>query len=242
MSQTMTKRQLCEQRSAARKAAEAAEKARAARKRRLLQLGGVTGLAAVVLVAVIVLSGGSSTPSAQPGMFTGIPERNGVLGQADAPVTVTEYLDLQCPVCANASRTVLPDVVDDYVRTGKVKLQARTLHFIGEDSVRAARMAAGAEQQGKLWPFVEAFYAKQGAENTGYVTDGFLRDVAAAAGVDADAALEYADSAASEKPLTKANEDATRLKVNGTPTFTVQRGDGPVKVVSADQLTAELAG
>jgi protein-disulfide isomerase len=242
MSQTMTKRQLREQRSVARKAAEAAEKARAARKRRLLQLGGVTGLAAVVLVAVIVLSGGSSTPSAQPGMFTGIPERNGVLGQADAPVTVTEYLDLQCPVCANASRTVLPDVVDDYVRTGKVKLQARTLHFIGEDSVRAARMAAGAEQQGKLWPFVEAFYAKQGAENTGYVTDGFLRDVAAAAGVDADAALEYADSAASEKPLTKANEDATRLKVNGTPTFTVQRGDGPVKVVSADQLTAELAG
>jgi protein-disulfide isomerase len=242
MSQTMTKRQLREQRSAARKAAEAAEKARAARKRRLLQLGGVTGLAAVVLVAVIVLSGGSSTPSAQPGMFTGIPERNGVLGQADAPVTVTEYLDLQCPVCANASRTVLPDVVDDYVRTGKVKLQASTLHFIGEDSVRAARMAAGAEQQGKLWPFVEAFYAKQGAENTGYVTDGFLRDVAAAAGVDADAALEYADSAASEKPLTKANEDATRLKVNGTPTFTVQRGDGPVKVVSADQLTAELAG
>jgi protein-disulfide isomerase len=242
MSQTRTTRQLREQRSAARKAAEAAEKARAARKRRLLQLGGVTGLAAVVLVAVIVLSGGSSTPSAQPGMFTGIPERNGVLGQADAPVTVTEYLDLQCPVCANASRTVLPDVVDDYVRTGKVKLQARTLHFIGEDSVRAARMAAGAEQQGKLWPFVEAFYAKQGAENTGYVTDGFLRDVAAAAGVDADAALEYADSAASEKPLTKANEDATRLKVNGTPTFTVQRGDGPVKVVSADQLTAELAG
>jgi len=242
MSQTMTKRQLREQRSAARKAAEAAEKARAARKRRLLQLGGVTGLAAVVLVAVIVLSGGSSTPAAQPGMFAGIPERNGVLGQADAPVTVTEYLDLQCPVCANASRTLLPGVVDDYVRTGKVKLDARTLHFIGADSVRAARVAAGAEQQGKLWPFLEAFYAKQGVENTGYVTDDFLRDVAAEAGVNADAALEYADSAAAEKPLTQANTDATRLKIDGTPTFTVQRGDGPVKVVSADRLTAELAG
>ena len=242
MSQTMTKRQLRDQRRAARQAAEAAEKARAARKRRLLQLGGVAGLAAVVLVAVIVLSGGSSTPSAQPGLFRGIPERNGVLGQADAPVTVTEYLDLQCPVCANASRTVLPGVVDDYVRTGKVKLDARTLHFLGADSVRAARVAAGAEQQGKLWPFLEAFYAKQGVENTGYVTDDFLRDVAAEAGVDADAALKYADSAAAEKPLTQANTDATRLKINGTPTFTVQRGDGPVKVVSADQLTAELAG
>jgi protein-disulfide isomerase len=173
-------------------------------------------------------------------MFRGIPERNGVLGQADAPVTVTEYLDLQCPVCAEASRTVLPGVVNDHVRTGQVKLEARTLHFLGEDSVRAARMAAGAEQQGKLWPFLEAFYAKQGTENSGYVTDDFLREVAAEAGVDADAALKYADSAAAEKPLTRANEDATRLKIGGTPTFTVQRGDGPVKVVNADQLAAEL--
>ena len=242
MSHAITKRQLREQRRSARQAAEAAEKARAARKRRLIQLGGVAGLAAVVLVVVIALSGGSSTPSAQPGMFTGIPERNGVLGQANAPVTVTEYLDLQCPVCANASRTVLPNVIDDYVRTGKVKLEARTLHFIGADSVRAARMAAGAEQQGKLWPFLEAFYAKQGAENSGYVTDDFLRDVAADAGVDADAALKYADSTPAERPLTKANEDAARLKIDGTPTFTVQRGDGPAKVVSADQLAAELAG
>src|SRR4029450_11884418 len=116
-----------------------------------------------------------------------IPEQSGVLGHANAPVTVTEYLDLQCPICANASRTVLPGVVDDYVRTGKVKLEARTLHFIGEDSVRAARVAAGAEQQGKLWPFLEAFYAKQGTENSGYVTDDFLREVAAEAGVNADA-------------------------------------------------------
>jgi protein-disulfide isomerase len=239
---TLTKRQLREQRRAARQAAEAAEKARAARKRRLLQLGGVAGLAAVVLVVVIALSGGNSTPAAQPGMFRGIPETGGVLGQADAPVTVTEYLDLQCPVCATASQTVLPGVVDNYVRTGKVKLEARTLHFLGEDSVRGARMAAGAEQQGKLWPFLEAFYAKQGTENSGYVTDDFLRDVAAEAGVDADAALKYAASAAAERPLTKANEDAGRLKINGTPTFTVQRGDGPLKVVSADQLAAELAG
>ena len=77
----------------------------------------------------------------------------------------------------------------DYVRTGKVKLQARTLHFIGADSDRAAEVAAGAEQQGRLWPFLEAFYASQGEENSGYVTDGFLRAVARRPGVDATAAL-----------------------------------------------------
>ena len=53
-------------------------------------------------------------------------------------------------------------------------------------------MAAGAEQQGRLWPFVEAFYAAQGQENSGYVSDGFLRSVSKAAGVDAGTALRAA--------------------------------------------------
>jgi protein-disulfide isomerase len=243
---TVTKRELREQRRAERQAAEAAEAARATRRRRLGMLGGAAALAAIVVaVAAIVSSGGAADPKVKPvesSLFSGIPERNGVLGDPSAKVTVTEFLDLQCPICAEASKRTLPTLINDYVRTGKVKLQARTLHFIGADSVRAARMAAGAEQQGKLWPFLEAFYAKQGAENSGYVTDDFLRDVAADAGVDAGAALKYADSTPAERPLTKANEDAARLKIDGTPTFTVQRGDGPVKVVSADQLTAELAG
>jgi protein-disulfide isomerase len=242
MSQTITKRELREQRRAARRAAEEAGRARARRNRRLWQLGGVVGLAAVVLgIAIAVSGGGGSTPPADPGLLRGIPERNGVLGQADAPVTVTEYLDLQCPVCAEASHTVLPPVINDYVRTGKVKLEARTMHFLGPDSVRAARVAAGAEQQGKLWAFLEAFYAKQGSENTGYVTDSFLREIAADAGVDADKALAYADSAAAEKPLVQANTDAGRLQIGGTPTFTIERGDGAPQVVNADQLVAELA-
>jgi protein-disulfide isomerase len=243
MSHVITKRQLREQRRAERQAAEAAASVRAVRKRRLWQLAAVSSLAVAVLAVAIVVSGGGGTqPAAQSGLLNGIPERGGVLGQADAPVTVTEYLDLQCPVCAEASRTVMPSLVNDYVRTGKVKLQARTLHFIGPESVRAARVAAGAEQQGKLWPFLEAFYAKQGNENSGYVTDAFLRDVAATAGVDAGTALDYAGTAAAAKPLATANADAARLKIAGTPTFTVKRGDDAAKVVSADQLLAELAG
>ena len=109
-----------------------------------------------------------------------------MLGDPKAPITVTEYLDLQCPICAEASKANLPDLIKNYVRTGKVKLQARTLSFIGPDSVTAAKFAHGAEQQGKLWAFLETFYASQGQENSGYVTDDFLSQVAKAAGVDAE--------------------------------------------------------
>jgi protein-disulfide isomerase len=246
MSHALTKRELREQRRAERQAAEQAIAARATRRRRLYQLAATLGLAAVVVgVAIAVSSGGNGgttrSPSQAAALFAGIPEHNGVLGDPNAPVTVTEFVDLQCPICAEASRTLLPSLVRDYVKTGKVKLQARTLQFIGADSVRAARVAAGAERQGRLWPFLEAFYAAQKTENSGYVTDGFLRSVASAAGVNAGAALAYADGAAAQQPLATANAEASRLGVTGTPTFTVARGHGAPKVVSAQDLGSALA-
>ena len=243
MSHAITKRQLREQRRAERQAAEAAERARATRKRRLFQLGGALGLAAIVLIAAIAVSssGGSKPAAPSPGLLAGISEHNGVLGDPKAPVTVTEFVDLQCPICAKASQTVVPSVINDYVRPGDVKLQARTLSFIGPDSVRAARVAAGAQQQGRLWPFLETFYAKQGPENSGYVTDDFLRSVASASGVNASKALAFADGSTSQTPLARANAEAQKLGINGTPTFVVQRGNGKPQVVSADKLGAALA-
>jgi protein-disulfide isomerase len=244
----LTKRELREQRRAERVAAERAEAAAATRRRRAWRLLAATGLAVIVAgVAAIASSSGGDTetpavpPAQAANLFDGIQERGGVLGDPKAPLTLTEYVDLQCPVCAAASRETLPDVVRDYVRTGKVKLEARTLHFIGPDSERAARVAAGAEQQGKLWPFLEAFYAAQGEENSGYVTDEFLRSVAQASGVDADAALKYADTAAAQDRLNRANSDAGAHGIDSTPTFTLARGDGKAQVLAANDAQAVSA-
>jgi protein-disulfide isomerase len=235
----LTKRELREQRRAERVAAEQAEAAAAARRTRSWRLLAAAGLAIVVVAVAAAVSSSGGEPAAPQApaqastLFAGIPEKNGVLGDAKAPLTVTEYVDLQCPVCAAASKETLPALIKDYVRTGKVKLDARTLHFIGPDSARAAAVAAGAEQQGKLWPFLEAFYSAQGQENSGYVTDAFLRSVAAAAGVDADAALAAADTAQAQDRLNRANADAQALGIDSTPTFTVARGDGKARVLAS---------
>ncbi len=234
-----TKRELREQRRAERVAAEQAEAAATARRTRAWRLLAAAGVAVVVVVIAAAVSSSGGEPAAPPApaqasaLFDGIPEHDGVLGDPKAPLTVTEYVDLQCPVCAAASKETLPALVKDYVRTGKVKLDVRTLHFIGPDSTRAATVAAGAEQQGKLWPFLEAFYSAQGQENSGYVTDAFLRDVSAAAGVDAGAALKAADGAAAQERLNRANADAQALGIDSTPTFTVARGDGPARVLAS---------
>jgi protein-disulfide isomerase len=249
-----TKRELREQRRAERIAAEQAEAAATSRRTRLWRLLAAVGVAAVVVAVAAIASSSGGRPAAPQSsaaiaaLFRGIPEQNGVLGDPKAPVTVTEFVDLQCPVCAAASRDTIPTLLRDYVRTGKVRLEARTLHFIGPDSERAARVAAGAERQEKLWPFLEAFYAAQGQENSGYVTDKFLRSVSAAAGVDAGAALGAADSAAAQDALKQANSDAQTRGIDQTPTFTVARGDGKARALVnpdpqslAKAIDAELA-
>ncbi len=239
-----SKRELREQRRAAERAAATAE----TRRRRIRNLLGAAGLAVVLVVAGIAISaagGAKETPVAQSDaakLVAGIEEHDGVLGDPKAPITVTEYLDPQCPICAEASKANLPHLIDNYVRTGKVKLQARTLSFIGPDSVTAAKFAHGAEQQGKLWAFLETFYASQGQENSGYVTDDFLAGIAKAAGVDADKAAAFADGASAQAALDQADAAAQALKVDSTPSFTVSKDGGPEKVVAVglEDLTNKL--
>ncbi len=232
---TQTKREMREQRRAHRLAAERAAAAAETRRRRLWRLGIAAGVAAALVAIVAAVSNSNETPapsSQAAALFDGIQEHDGVLGDPNAPLTVTEYVDLQCPICAEASKQTLPTLINDYVKTGKVKLQARTLSFLGPDSVRAAKVAAGTQEQGRLWPFLETFYASQGTENSGYVTDDFLREVAEAAGVNADKALDFADTAAAQKALDRADSDAAAVKADSTPTFTVKRGDGPEQIVA----------
>ena len=238
----MSKQATLERRRAARLETERAAAARELRARRLWRLAAAAAAAAVIAAGGIAVSSGGGAKPVPPAttseLLAGVPERGGVLGDPDAPITVTEYVDLQCPVCARAATTTLPALIRDEVRSGEVKLAVRTLHFLGPDSVRAARVAAGAERQNRLWAFLEAFYARQGTENSGYVTDDFLRDVSEAAGVDPGRALEQADSAFATGRLDRANADAERMGVTGTPTLTIRRGSGPERVMTASPLDA----
>jgi protein-disulfide isomerase len=244
-----------ERRDAARAArieAERAEAGAALRRRRLRTLLAVLGAAAVVVVVAILVSGGGSdnaknrpaaaqkATGAIPGqkesaaMLAGIPQTGIYLGNPAAPVRVVEFADLQCPFCREYSLQVLPQLVQDYVRSGKVRMEFRNLSFIGKDSVTAGRAAAGAAQQDRLWNFVDVFYYNQGKENTGYVTPAFLDRIHRAAGVDPVKAQAYAASKASLKPLTAANALADQLRVESTPTILVGKRGGALTPVQAD--------
>ena len=243
-----------EQARAEREAREAAERAKAQRNKRMLQLGGALVAVAAIVVAVILIAGGGDdkkTASSDGGgpngksqaaqLLDGIPQSGSTLGKPDAPVTVTEFADLQCPFCRDYTINQFPGIVAKYVKTGKVKMVFKNYAFIGPDSLTAARAAEAAGKQNKLWYFIDVFYNNQGDENTDYVTDAFLKKIAEGAGVDADKMLTDRQDPKIDTAIAKAQQDAQQAGVNSTPTFLVQRGSQPPKKASAQQIEATLA-
>lgn len=233
---------------------EAAAAAAATRRRRLTMLGGVLGVAAIVVAVLIAVSasgsGTKTSTAASSGpvagarestaMLAGIPQKGNVLGDPKAPVRVIEFADLQCPFCRDYSLNTMPRLVQDYVRPGKVRMEFQSLAFIGEDSVRAARVAQAAAQQDKLWNFVDTTYFNQGKENSGWATDAKLKRIAGAVpGLDADRAFAARDGAAVTNALKSAQALATSAGIQSTPTFLVGRGT-QLKAVDADGLPAAI--
>ena len=139
-----------------------------------------------VLVAASLLGGGEqagpavprhalATPVERDALFRDIP-RNGIaLGSPQAPVTLVEFADLQCPYCARWSRDAFPTIVDEYVRAGRVRVVFRGLSFVGPESNTALRAALAAGEQNRLWDVVHGLYLGQGAENSGWVSERLLR-------------------------------------------------------------------
>jgi protein-disulfide isomerase len=223
--------------------------------RRPLVVGVPILLIAIFLAALFLLR---PTPSAITTVqfgpdirseLAGIPQHGDTLGRADAPVTVTEYADLLCPLCREFDTNELPDVLP-LVRSGQVKLRFRLWSILGPRSSDAARAAYAAKQQDQLWTYATLWYANQGPESgvDAWVTRSFMRGVAEAGGLDTGAfgsALSQAfDSPAGVNAwLGQASSEANRLGAQGTPTLVVDgpRGHKEVPAATAAAVRSAVA-
>lgn len=206
----------------------------------------VAATVALVVVALVFRGGSDSSPATGPAVdVTGIPQKGSVLGDPAAGVTLIEYADIQCPYCAIYSQEMLPTLIDDYVRPGKVRADFRIVPILGEDSEKAARFVIAAGNQNLMWQFQQELYRNQGKELSGWVTDELLRDVAAdVPGLDVDKLFKDAESGA---VVEQATENIRRFEedgAQGTPTLLIQIGDEEPYMIqvglSPDALSAAL--
>lgn len=239
---------------AAREAAERKDATQAARRRRLWQLGAVTAFAAVVVGVLVLVNqagddGEAGARDARSGLagvsetrelFEGIPQDGTSLGSPRAPRVLTEFADLQCPFCRAYAEDVLPDIVERYVRPGRLRLELRTLRFIGEDFTRGARAAHAAAAKDRMWNFVDLFFRNQGTENSGFADDDFIARVSRAAGVPSQAALGAIASPAQDAPIQRAEREAQTLGIQSTRTFMLGHKATNGRPLDSTELQAEL--
>jgi protein-disulfide isomerase len=209
------------------------------------------GAVAIVLAGVLIFlsqrsgdsgAGGASAAEVEAGKltgvkeveerFAGIPQEGAILGEPDAPVTITEYADLRCPACRLFATDYLPTVIEEQVRTGKAKYEFRLWPILGTDSVLAAQAAIAAQQQNKLFEYQDLWFVNQQDESKDYATDAYVDGVAQALGLNLE---QFQADRQNETLWSPAIQDvqviAAQNNFGGTPSFVVS-GPGGEKVLT----------
>ena len=143
------------------------------------------------------------------------------LGAPDAPVTIIEYSDYQCPHCGAFAKATLPKVIDTYITTGQVRHVHRNAAILGEESQWSAMAALCASEQDKFWNYHDILFQRQGGRNEGAFSRDNLKQFAEDLGLDTagfNACLD--ENRYSEKVVAETLE-AKERGVEGTPSFFV---------------------
>ncbi len=200
-----------------RRQARQASRERAIAPRKWLFVAGGTlafaALAFLFLRAGDVPSGTATTPA--------LPYAAPVRGDPTAPVTIVEYGDFQCPSCGAFSRSIEPQIVEQYVKAGKAKIVFKHFPWIGPESKRAAEAASCAGEQGRFWEYHDLLYANQRGENSGFLSTDRLKRFASDLTLDRDAFDRCLDGGAYRAAVQADFDEVLRLGLSATPSFVV---------------------
>src|SRR3954469_20431804 len=217
---------------------------RRASARVLIAAAVVALLVVAAIVLGVVLTGGSDSSSSGNAaklpdsadvqqLLAGIPQNGNVLGKPSAPVTVIQYVDLQCPFCRQFETEAMPTILTDYVRKGKAKVESRIIAFIGPDSQTGREAALAAGKQNKLFNFAQLMYDNQGTENTGWLNDQVIKSAAASIpGLDANKLQTDKGSGSVKSQMATFDSQAKDAHVNSTPTIYVVHEGGKPQLVT----------
>ncbi len=159
-----------------------------------------------------------------------------VLGDANAPVTIVEFTDFQCPYCSKANTTVHELIKNN---PGKAKLVFRSYPLPFHDKAQLAHQAAeAAKAQGKFWEYYDLLFANQKTLDRDNLI-GFAKQL----GLDEAKFITDMDSAASAAAVKSDLELGSKAGVNGTPHFLINgrvlSGAQPLEAFQ-NALNAEL--
>ena len=150
-------------------------------------------------------------------------------GADDAPITIVEFTDYECPFCGRYIRDTYPALLAEYGDRMKYVVRNFPLSSIHPNARKAAEAAECAFDQGRFWEYHDALFQNQGALDV-----PSLKAYAEELGLDVETFSTCLDSGAKREVVAADHRDALAHGVNGTPTFFV---NGRM-LVGAQQLAA----
>lgn len=212
-----------EERLSSRAQRKIAEK-ESAKKRMLWTVIGAIAALAIVGLIVFAVTRKPEVPAVAvaPAIDADLLVSGRGMGDPDAPVKVVEFGDYQCPGCKFFDETVKPQLIEDFVKPGKIHFEFRDYAFIGPESKTAAIGAFCAAEQDKFWQFHNTLYINQSkTENGGGLTPEYVRAIGEQTGLDMTA---YDACIASDAPANAVDDmiaEAQAAGVNSTPSVLI---------------------
>jgi len=192
-------------------------------------------------------SNAAPTPAQQPGGV--VPsiidvtfDNQPIIGDLDAPITIVEFSDFQCPFCSRFHEQTLPAIMENYVDTGKVNFVYRDLPLDFHPNANPASIAAEcANEQGKFWEYHDVLFQNQ-AQWQGLGPEDFVsnaKQFASDIGLESASFETCLSSSEIASAVSQDARDAASYGATGTPTFFIgNEKDGFVKLVGAQPYSA----
>lgn len=206
------------------------------RRRRLVAVGVVVlALVAVVVVGVLLTSRADTTGEVADATPAGVSDDYAVVvGEADAPSTITAYEDLQCPACATFEAQTA-DVVAEAVDAGEVQVEYHLVAFLDQASttdyssraLNALMVVLDTAGEDAFTEMHRLLYENQPPEGTAGLDDDQLVDYAVEAGASEDDVRGPIEDEKFAQWVVNATGQMSRDGVNGTPTVLID--DEPVE-------------
>ncbi len=145
------------------------------------------------------------------------------LGASDAPVTIVEFTDYQCPFCRRFESTTFSEIRKKYIDTGKVRFVIRDFPLveIHADAMQAAEAARCAGDQGQFWTMHDVLFS-----DASKLGKNGLIDSAKSLKLDVAAFQSCLESGKHKLEIQNDQQVASSLQINGTPSFVVGKTNG----------------
>lgn len=156
-------------------------------------------------------------------------------GNDSAKVTIVEFSDFECPFCANFHKDAWPQIVKEYIDTGKVKFYYR--HFplqFHPQAVPLAHVSECANDQGKFWEMHEKIFTENTAGTLTGATDATYKAWAGDLGLNTNTFNSCYDQKTHQKEIDEDTAAGSEVGVSGTPTFYING----VQLVGAQPFAA----